>query len=294
MKFQFGLLLPLACALLYVFGALAVKRASVLGMGVWRTGFLSNWTIALLFVPVWILRGGALHPWLDYWQPATTALLFLGGQGLMFGALSTGDVSVTTPVMGTKVILVALFSSLLHVGSVPLQWWIGAMLSTAAIVLLHLGEGTKRRQVGRTVLLAFSSAASFGLGDVFLQKWVPAWGPGSFFPPMFLLAALFSCAFVPMFSAPLAALDRKAWRWAAPAAVVLALNNAGVVLSIGIVGSATAINIVYSLRGLFSVVLVWSIGHWFSSEERHLKGSVLRYRLLGAGLMIAAIVLVLI
>lgn len=294
MKFQFGLLLPLACALLYVFGALAVKRASSLGVGVWRTGFLSNWSIALLFVPVWIFQGGQLHAWTDYWQPATTALLFLGGQVLMFGALGTGDVSVTTPVMGTKVIMVALFSSLLHVGSVPLQWWIGAVLSTSAIVLLHLGEGSKHRRVGRTVSLAFCSAASFGLGDVFLQKWVPAWGPGSFFPPMFMLAALFSCAFVPMFSAPLTALDRRAWRWAAPAALVLALNNAGVVLSIGLVGSATAINIVYSLRGLFSVLLVWTIGHWFSSEERHLTGAVLRNRALGAGLMVAAIVLVLV
>jgi len=294
MKFQFGLLLPLACALLYVFGALAVKRAAVLGVGVWRTGFLSNWAIAVFFVPVWFMSGGAPHSWADYGQPATTALLFLGGQVLMFGALGAGDVSVTTPVMGTKVILVALFSSVLHVGAVPLQWWVGAVLSTAAIVLLHLGEGAKHRRVGRTVLLAFCSAASFGLGDVFLQKWVPAWGPGNFFPPMFLLAALFSCAFVPMFSAPLTALDRRAWRWAAPAAVVLALNNAGIVLSIGLVGSATAVNIVYSLRGLFSVVLVWAVGHWFSSEEKHLAGSVFRNRLIGAGLMIAAIVLVLI
>ena len=52
-------------------------------------------------------------------------------------------------------------------------------------------------------------------------------------------------------------------------------------------------NIVFSARGLFSVVLVWAVGHWFASEERHLEPRVLRARLAGAALMIGAIALVL-
>lgn len=294
MKYNASLLLPLACALTYVLGALAVKRATAFGVGVWRTSFLSNVAIALLFVPVWFGFGGQVRPWADYWQPAVTALLFFGGQAFTFLALKNGDVSVTTPVMGTKVILVALFSSLLRVGEVPLQWWIGAALSTAAIALLHLGGESHRRHVGRTVLLAFCSATSFSLGDVFLQKWVPVWGLGSYFPSMFLIVALMSCAFVPFFSAPLSAMPAAAWRWVGPGALLLAVNNAGVVLAIMLVGSATVVNIIYSARGLFSVLLVWLIGHWFTNDEKHLGGRVLRLRLAGAGLMVAAIVLVLI
>ncbi len=294
MKFHLSLLLPLACAVVYVVGALTVKRAAASGVGVWRTSFLSNWAIALLFIPVWIWQGGRLHPLLDYWQPAAAALLFFLGQAFTFKALSRGDVSVTTPVMGTKVILVALFSSLLKVGQVPLQWWIGALLSTTAIALLHRGEGTVRRHVGETVVLAFCSATAFSLGDVLLQKWLPVWGAGNFFPPMFVLVALFSCGFVPFFTAPLTALTWASGRWVAAAACLMAVNNAGIVLAIGIVGSATAVNIVYSLRGLFSVLLIWSIGHWFASTEQHHSASVLRSRLVGAGLMVAAVVLVLI
>ena len=52
MIFKASLLLPLACALTYVFGALAVKRATTFGVGVWRTSFLSNVAMAVLFVPV--------------------------------------------------------------------------------------------------------------------------------------------------------------------------------------------------------------------------------------------------
>lgn len=294
MRYDASLLLPLACAFLYVVGALAVKRATAFGVGVWRTSFLSNMAIAAMFVPVWFAYGGQIHPLVDYWQPALTALLFFGGQALTFTALMRGDVSVITPVMGTKVILVALFSGLLRAGEVPLPWWIGAALSTAAISLLHIGGESRRRNAGRTVVLAFGSAVSFSLGDVLLQKWVHGWGPGNFFPPMFLIVALMSVAFVPFFAAPLATLSVAAWRWVVPGALLLALNNAGVVLAVVLVGSATVVNIIYSVRGLLSVLLVWLIGHWFTNEEKHLGGRVLRLRFVGAALMVAAIVLVLV
>ena len=288
------MLIPLTCAFLYVVAALMLKRASALGVGVWRIGFLANWVMFLSYLPWWLAQPGESgQAWMDYWQPAVTAGLFFGGQALTFLALSRGDVSVITPVMGTKVILVALFSSLLRVGEVPLQWWLGAALSTAAIALLHLGVESRRRNVGRTVLLVFGSATAFSLGDVLLQKWVPAWGMGNYFPPMFLIVGLLSCGLIPFFSAPLSALPAAAWRWVVPGALLLAVNNAGVVLAVVLVGSATAVNIIYSVRGLFSVLLVWLIGHWFANDEKHLGGRVLRLRFVGAALMVAAIVLVL-
>ena len=61
----------------------------------------------------------------------------------------------------------------------------------------------------------------------------------------------------------------------------------------GRIDGATLANIIYSIRGLFSVLAVWAIGHWFTNDEKHLGASVLRLRLLGAALMVAAIVLVL-
>ena len=229
----------------------------------------------------------------EYWQPALTALLFLGGQVFLFVALSRGDVSVVTPVLGTKVIFVAMLSSLLRLGVIPLQWWVGAALSTSAILLLHLGDEVKHRKVSWTILMAAGSAASFSLSDVLLQKWVPVWGAGNFLPPMFLLVGLISFGFVPFFSAPLSELSLPVWRWVGLGVVLMALNNAGIVLAIGLFGSATVVNIIYSVRGLFSVVLVWRVGHWFASGERVLSGRLLRYRLIGAVLMGAAMVPVL-
>jgi hypothetical protein len=60
------------------------------------------------------------------------------------------------------------------------------------------------------------------------------------------------------------------------------------------VGSATVVNIIFSARGLFSVLLVWLVGHWFTNDEHRLGGRVFALRLVGAVLMLAAIVLVLV
>lgn len=294
MDFPTHLLIPLGCAFLYVLGALSFKRAAECGVGVWRTSFVANWAMVAVFLPGWFLVEGAARPVGDYWQPALVGLCFLGGQVFIFLALSRGDVSVTTPVMGLKVVLVALFSSVLQVGAVPLAWWLGAALSAAAVALLHAGEARGVRGAVRApAALAAASAASYGLGDVLMQKWVPGWGPARFFPAMFLLVGLFSCAFIPLFRAPLRSLPPAAWRWVGAGAVLMAVNNAGIVLTLGVWGQATAVNIVYSVRGLVAVLLVGAIGHWFGSAERHLAGRVRRRRLLGAGLMVAAVVLAL-
>jgi len=62
--------------------------------------------------------------------------------------------------------------------------------------------------------------------------------------------------------------------------------------AIGAFGDATAMNIVYSIRGLWSVLIVWMVGHWFSNEEQALPSRVLGSRLVGAALMLAAIAIV--
>jgi drug/metabolite transporter (DMT)-like permease len=295
LSFPVHLLIPLACALLYVVGALTMKRAAELGVGVWRTSFVANWAMFLVFIPWWLAAGGQVRPWTEYWQPVVVACFFLGGQLSIFLALTRWDVSVAMPVMGLKVVLVALASSLLRVGDVPLQWWIGAALSASAVALLHAGgEHAARRRTGATVGWAALSAAAYSLNDVLIQMWAPAWGSGSFLPPMFLAVGLLSSAFVPLFHAPLRAMEPRAWGWVGLGAIIMAVTNAGIVVTLSIWGDATAVNIVFSARGLFSVLLVGVIGHWFASTEQHLPPAVRRARFAGAALMIAAIGLVLV
>lgn len=291
MHFPAHLFFPLASSFGYVLAVLLLKRSADWGVGVWRTTFVSNMAMAAVFAPM-LAFGGEWLPAAAWWQPAAAALLFLGGQVFTFLALHHGDVSVATPVLGLKIVLVAFSSVLLLPEPVPLKWWIAAGLSTLAIVLLSRGESRPRHAVGRTVLTAALAAASFALADVLVQKWAPAWGVGRFLPLMFGALALMSCVLVPFFSAPLRRVPAAAWGWLLGGSVLLAMQAASMAYALGVFGDATAVNIVYAARGLWSVAAVWLVGHWFANEEQRLGGPVLRSRLAGAVLMLAAIALV--
>src|SRR5262249_28600412 len=102
------LILPLISALLYVIGALLLRRAADFGVGFWRTTFVANLISAAAFSSLlWL--GGTFHLNL-LWQPAIVAALFVLGSVLNFISLDRGDVSLATPVLGIKIVLVALLS----------------------------------------------------------------------------------------------------------------------------------------------------------------------------------------
>ena len=285
------LLFPLASSFAYVFAMLFFKRSGTWGVGVWRTTFLSNLTIGVVFASFWFL-GGTGQPASMLWQPLIVAALFLVGQVFGFLALHYGDVSVGTPVLGLKIVLVALGSVLVLPNTVPLRLWIAAFLSTLAILMLSRGESRPKHHVGLTVTTAALAAACFALFDILVQKWTPAWGVGRFLPLMFGIVSLLSFVFVPFFHAPLRTIPRAAWGWLAGGCLLLALQSAIFIYAIGVFGDATVMNIVYSVRGLWSVIIVWLIGHWFANEEQTLAPRVLWSRLAGAGLMLAAIAIV--
>ena len=283
--------------MVYVIGALLLKRSSGFGVGLWRTTFVANIMHAVCLVPFWGLGsgiGGGM-----WWQPVATSLLFMFGQIATLQAIEKGDVSIATPVLGTKIILVALVSSILLPDPIPLKWWIAAALSVAAIVLLNRQpsgnpEAHRAATIGPTITAALAAAVSFAFFDVLVQKWAPLWGVGRFLAINFISLAGCSLVLIPAFSAPLKQITRPAWPWLIAGSTLLGLQAAGLTISLGTYGDATAINVVYSTRGLWSVLAVWWIGHWFKSEEQHLGGKVLRLRFYGAGLMLLAVGLVLV
>jgi drug/metabolite transporter (DMT)-like permease len=283
------LLLPLGSSLLYVAGALCIKQAAAYGVGVWRTTFVANLICALVFVSL-IPLGGELPAWTEWWRPGLVACLFLAGQILSFLALQKGDVSVATPVLGIKVVLVASFTTLVLAEPVSVQLWVAAVLSSVGIGFLNRNRGTGRH-VGRTILLSLLAAASFAMFDILVQKWAPAWGAGRFLPVMMSFVALYSCALIPFFHGPLQSIAPGARRPLALGGLFIALQGLLLITTLAIWGDATAVNVVYSARGLWSVLAVWSLGHWFENRESALGGKVLRSRLAGAALLCGAILL---
>ncbi len=183
------------------------------------------------------------------------------GQVATLPAIEKGDVSIATPVLGTKIILVALVSALLLPDPIPLKWWIAAGLSVSAIVLLNrqpAGTATPDpvAAVGPTITAALSATVSFAFFDVLVQKWAPLWGVGRFLAINFISLAVCSLALIPAFSAPLKQINRFAWPWLITGSTLLGLQATGLTISLGTYADATAIKVVYSARGLWSVLAV--------------------------------------
>lgn len=285
-------LFPLLAALLYAFGALVLKRSSDLGVGLWRTTFVANLIVAGLFSLLWLLGGPPLEKEL-LWQPGVIGLCLFVGQISQFTALEKGDVSVAVPVFGLKVILVAFLTPILTGDGVGLKLWIAAFLSVLGIVFLNRKDaGKPPRNLAITFIAGGIGAVAFAIFDVLVQKWGPAWGAGRLLPCIFWINAILSFGLIFRFSAPLSAIPGKAWPWLTGGSALLGIQSITFVSTLAVYGKATSANIVYASRGLLSVVLVWMIGHWFKNAEQNLGAAVLRWRLVGALLMMSAIVLV--
>lgn len=281
--------LPLISSLLYVLAVLYFKQAAERGVGVGRSTVWTNLFCGAAFAPLWVLGGTLLEP-ARWHEPALVALVFLGSQALGFLAIRRGDVSVATPVMGLKVVLVALFVTLLLGERLPPALWAAAGLSSAGIVALNRGA-KPGGPVGPAILFGLLAAAGFALFDVLVQKWAPAWGAGRFLPLVMGCVALYSLAYLALFRKRLGPMVPGAGRPLVLGAGLMAIQAVLLIGAIGYYAKATPINVVYSARGLWSVLAVWWVGPWFGNREREAGAAALRGRLLGAALLLSAILL---
>jgi drug/metabolite transporter (DMT)-like permease len=291
------ILLPLIAAWLFPPGTLLVRRAlteessSARGADILGCLAVNCWCMTLVFFTVFPFESRAI-PWGAIYQPAAGGLLFFLGQLLAFKAIEDGDLTVSTPALGSKVLLVALLTVSMLRQHVPFSWWVAALLSFAAIFFLQSGLASKRHHALRTLWYSLLASASFALGDVLIQKWSPLWGPFHFLPFLALFAGLYSLALVPFMPKPALRYSRVTWGLLLGGSVFLTLQSFLFTLTIGIYGSAALANIVLSSRGLWNFLLVWFGGRWLGNREREAGRKAMAYRLVGAVLMFAAIVLV--
>lgn len=289
MRAPASILIPFCSAVGYTFAALMLKRAMD-GGHPWRVLFIVNLIGAVLFQG-WLLQGGQPFTPAGVTHAALAGLAFFIGQVFTFIAISRGDISIATPVLGTKVIFVALLVFL--TGGEQLGWklWTATFLTTLALALLGGEWHANRQRLLVSVVFSFLASVAFAATDVMQQLWVPAVGFGHFAPVMFATVGLLSLSLIPFFSAPLRAMSRPMVVWAFGGGVLLTIQAMGIAYCIGMYHEVTVTNVLYNTRGLWSVALVWVIGHWFANTEKHVGGAVMTRRLVGALILLAAVYL---
>lgn len=284
------LLLPFAASALFVVGLMLIKKAGGSGVSPWTVTFIANIWAAIAFSTL-LLMGGPGQPIALVWQPAAIAVLYIAGQFFTFMALSHGDVSVATPVFSIKVLLVAALVTVIAGETLPQAVWAAAALATLGIVLVQQSNSSSTHsRVAFTVVFALLAATTFSLFDVLVQRWAPAWGPGRFLPIAFGIAALLSLGFVPWIDRP-SGIAREARLPLLLGTLCIALQALCIVFALARFGDAARVNIVYALRGLWGVVLAFAFARLLQSGEAGLSRRVMISRLMGAGLLTAAVVL---
>lgn len=290
------LLCPLIAAILYAVAASALKGATERGVGGVQATVVANLATAAAFL-VFVPWGG--DRWLPpvWWPTLALAGAFCVGQFLTVFALKWGHASLATPALGSKVVLVALLAALAFDLPVGANVWVGAVLTTAGMVTLAWpSEHVPLRTAAAGVALATLAAACFAVFDTLTQvaSRLPGLSFGLVLPPAMALNAAASTTALLLLHRRWPPIPSPARRHLALGAGVLTAQAIILISAIGHFGNAPAMNVVYGSRGVWSVLLVWTLGRHFSRHEshHHLPRSVFARRLAGALLIAAAVALV--
>lgn len=285
------LLLPFLASILFVGGLICLKRVGESGVSPVTVLFASNLAAALIFPALWFL-GGQVRPWGFWWQPLVIAILYMMGLLFTFAAINRGDVSVATPVLGVKVLFVTILLAVTRISEPSTTIWYAASMATLGIALIQYTGTGRPRRILLTILLAICAASSYATFDVLVQRWAPAWGAGRFLPVVFAMVGILSAPMIPWTQWKPVKADRRVAALLVLGAILIALQAVCIVSTLSIFGDAARVNVVYGLRGLWSVVLAWMVARVWGGAESQLSQRELATRFAGAGLLTAAVVAV--
>ena len=311
-----GILLGLCSAVASSLAYLASRRFTVRHAGHeadqprWR-GPLRLMVAAHLYLAVicgtasfFLMPRGELQP-VDWgWAITTTVLVavfYLTANTLLFFALRLTDASRIAPLLGFKVVLLAMVTHfILHEQLSGLQW-VAVVMATAAASMLGASGG---RLHVRIILLTLGTCAGFVGSDVFIDRMYRAWLPAGVeydtATAMQLVRASVTgmslvyvwCGTIAFLLLPVAKPWRKDhWRGSAPYAAAWLAAMLCLFSTFALVGIVLG-NILQSTRGLMSIMLgvvVVKLGH--HHIESHAPWKVVIQRLIAAAMMTGAIVL---
>lgn len=282
-------LLPLTSAILYTFATVFTKRAILDGAGLLRTFYITNLLAALVqFIPIAFVD--TPMPGMELLKiPIFCGFLYFIGQLALFVSMRIGDVTVQIPMLGIKVVFVALF--LVWITGVELQTkiMVASFITTAAVFIMGMSSVKFSRKMLYTIVLVLIANAAFAFSDCLIQINMSKVGTLWFMFFMYNTTMLFSFFVIPFFRAPLRAIPKAAWKWTLAGAAIMSLQAFILVFAMGWFKIAAAANIIYATRGVWSIVIIWFAGKFIGNDERSIGANMMLKRLAGASLMLIAV-----
>jgi len=220
---------------------------------------------------------------------------YLAGQAALIVSLRRADASRVVPLLGLKIVALALIVTCLPGERLDLRQWVAVGLSVVAATVLQ----GRRDPVPPVVMgLMLAACVGFAAADLLIvrvidvvQAAAPArsrlWASGLAVAVTYVACGLVAAALLP-WTRPRGGID---WRAAATYGLVWLAGMATLYACFGLLGAVFG-NVLLSSRGLFAVVIGAVLAHrgWHDLEQR-VDGATLARRVAAAALMTAAIAL---
>lgn len=216
------------------------------------------------------------------------ALFYFAGQASFFWTVNQIPASRVSPLLGFKIVLLALLSILVMQNELNARQWTAVVLATlAAVSLTRAGD----RLTGKALLGVCLTCLGYASSDICIPYAIQAFDPESGWRASalsvslgYLLLGLICLPFVPKLR-----IRKATWRHAFPFSVAWIIGMVCLFISIGMVGVVLAI-ILQSTRGIISIAMGKALtrSHLMHLEQSF-EGSSLARQVVSAMLMTIAI-----
>lgn len=288
---SFYLIIPLIAAILYALASMAIKVSTQDGVDVSISTALANGITALLFMVCGEVSPGEIlpDPW---WSSLVLGVLFYLGQLFTIQAFNHGDISIATPILSSKPLLVSILLTFFFDQTLSLSIWLTALLTCIGIFFLQSRSSSvlSTQTMVKTLCLSLLAAFFFSAFDVYVQVWSQSIGFWELVPAGIFWAFLMSLGFLPSKIKKFGRFTRKSYFFLGLGTFLMSFQALLFVSSIGLFSDAPRCNIVYSSRGLWGIVLVYFLGNLFSLNELNNDTTVFKKRMFGACLITLGIV----
>lgn len=273
----------------YSIAAVFSKQGLQRGAGILRLSFVVN----LVFLPVFatlLLKHEGPITLSALYLPVITGVLFFMGQVFTFAAIRVGDVSLQTPMMGTKAVFAVAIAA--FCGTEDVTWLMFAAAFVAMLGVAFLGlSGNGAEKVGLSITLALLSSLFFAGSDTMVGSFAVDFGVPAFLFITMATNSLLSFGLIPFFQEPLRMIPAQAWPWVIVAGLFMAGQALLVNYTIGRYQHVAEINVIYSTRGLWSVVFGAVAIRMFHQGSKGTPKRIYLMRFSGALMMCAAILI---
>ncbi len=284
---------PFIAAFLYCVSVIFVKFASRnRGLSGISILVMTNLLSASVFIPQIFFE--PQFPELSIiWQPIIASAFCAVGNIATFICAEKGEISLMTPIMGIKILIVIMLARLFLDVDLPHTLTIsGAICCLAIFIMGYSKNSLKSKKLILTLVLAITACASYAACDILMQKYAHNFTKGAMLSLSTIMIPISIIPFIPRFLREVRLASKTTISIGILSAAFMVTEMYMMFLSItGEVGAALC-NILYNTRGLIAVVFVYFLGKQFENLHELSNTSAVQ-RTIGAVMILAAVVIVL-